>query len=260
MSKADHLEFKHDIETYRAEIGRGNVPGAQVFGGFGSRDIATASSADIWPGPTAIQPIPPSTGIQMEVVSSAATDAVGGTGISMVELHYISATTGDESAEIITLTGTTPVNTVATDIMFVQCVHAWDAGTTLAADGNISVRDTAGTITYSYIPIGETRCSSAARMVPRGKRGFLDGAIGGSASGAGKRAILRIQSNSIDGDIVNGGTIFFPQGTAVTQDNSAVAPFDPAFGFPEYSIIKMTAVTTGASYVSGTWWGYWEDE
>lgn len=259
MSKNKHPQFTHNAVTYRQEIGRGNVPGSAIFGGFGERDIATASSADIWPGPTAAQPYPPSSGVQMEIVSSSASDGVGGTGIREVEIHYLDAD-GNEQTEIIVLNGVTPVSTVATDIRFVQCMHAWVSGTAYEAVGNISLRSVGGATTYSYIPLGETRCSSSARMVPLGKTLFLEGAIGGSSSGAGKRATIRIESNAIDGDLVNGGNIFFAQGTAVTQDNSTSSPFDPAFAFPELSIVKMTAATTGACYVAGTWFGHYEDK
>lgn len=258
MSKNSHLEFHHNYETYKHEVGRGNVPGAMIFGGFGERDIATATSTDVWPGPTAAQPFPPATGVQMAVVSSSATDTdTTGTNVWQVEIHYLDAA-GDEQTEIISLNGLTPVNTVATDIRFVQCFHIWQYGTTPVAGGNISLTSVGGATTYSYIPLGDTRCSSAARMVPRGKVLFLAGAVGASSSGAAKRAILRIESNAIDGDVVNDGHVFFPQGTSITQDNATSSPFNPAFPFPELSIIKATAETTGACFVAVTWFGHYE--
>lgn len=258
MSKNRHIEFHHDIHTYRAEIGRGNVPGAMIHGGFGERDVATATSTDVWPGPTATQPFPVSTGIQMEVVSSDAADTNAGTGIQQVEIHYLDAD-GNEQTEIVVMDGLTPVNTAATDIRFVQCFHAYHTGSNNAAVGNISLRSTDGATVYSYILAGSTRCSSAARMVPKGKNMFITGAVGASSSGASKRAILRIESNAIDGDIVNSGAVFFPQGTSITQDNSTASAFDPAMSYPELSIIKATAETTGACFTSVTWFGYYEN-
>lgn len=260
MSKASHIEFNHDFATYKHEVARNNVPGASLFGGFGERDVPSALTVDLWPGVAAAQPFPPSTGIQMEIVSSDAADTLTtGANIWQIELHYLDAA-GDEQVEIVDLGGLTPVNTDATDIRFVQCLHIWNHGGNPVSAGNISLRSVGGATTYSYIPAGQTRCASSARMVPRGKIAYVTGAIGASASGAAKRAILRIHSNAIDGDVVNGGDIFFPQGTSITQDNSTASPFDPPLPFPEFSIIKATAVTTGACFTSVTWFGFVENE
>jgi len=241
---------------YKTQVSRNKIPGAHVFSGYGERDIASAAKEDIWPGPSAQQPIPPATGIQMEIVSSSAADSYAlGTGTEELEIHYLDAN-GVQKSERIEMDGTNPVNTIATDIMFVECTHVWSG---LECVGNISVLDTTGTTTYAYLPATSSRCASSLRMVPAGKTLYITAAVGGSASGASKRAIIRIETNSIMGEIVSGGIVHFPQGTIVTQDNSVYGTFDPPLPVPEFSIVKGEAETTGASFVSFSFFGWIED-
>jgi len=241
---------------YKTQVARNQIAGAQLFSGFGERAIAGAAKEDIWPGPTAVQPVPAATGIQMEIVSSSTVDSYSlGTGTKEIIIHYLDAN-GDSQEEMVQLDGTTPVDTIATDIRFVQCTHVWSG---IDAVGDISVMDTGGTITYAYLPAGSNRCASTLRMVPAGKTLYITSAIGGSASGASKRAIIRIATNSIDGEIINGGDIHFPQGTIVTQDNSVYGSFDPPLPVGEFAIVKGEAETTGASFVSMSYFGWVED-
>lgn len=55
-------------------------------------------------------------------MSTSASDAAAGTGIWKIERHYINAA-GAAAVETITLTGTTPINSVATDVRFIQYLH-----------------------------------------------------------------------------------------------------------------------------------------
>lgn len=241
---------------YKTQVARGKIPGASLFSGFGERNISGVVIEDIWPGPTAVQPIPPSSGIQMEISSSSTTDSYSlGTGLQEVELHYLDAD-GYMQSEILQMNGTTAVQTVATDIRFVQCIHVW-SGT--AAVGAITLVDVATSlIVYSFMPIGGTRCASSLRMVPKGTTLYISSAVGGSASGAGKRAVIRLEANVIDNDIIGDGSVFFPQGTVATQDSTVYGTFDPPIPLPELAIVKGEADTSGSSFVSFSYFGWLE--
>lgn len=261
--KNPNIVTPHDrlpVEGNGVSAARGGIVGAAGFGGFGEKETAAAvSNQDIWLGPTALQPIPDSAGIQMEVVSTSANDDLGNTGVEMAEIHYLDAV-GNPQSEIITLDGLNPVNTIATNIRFVQCFHTYRAGTALAAVGNVSLRSTDGATVYKFIQAGQNRCLSAMRMIPKGKRFFLETLGGSSASGSGnKRSITRIYSNSIDGEIINGGDIFFPLCTAVLQDSSIAGQFQTPIPFPELSILRCLTTTDGALTISTNWHGWYED-
>lgn len=246
------------IETPGASVARGKTPGGGALSGFGERDIASGV-ADIWSGPTAAQPFPPAAGIQMEVVSDDAADAAGGTGARELEIHYLDAN-GDAQSEIVALDGTTPVQTTATNIRFVQCLHIWTAGATNATVGNISLQNVGGGTVYKFIAAGLTRCLSSARMVPRGKRAYIISVGASAASGTGnKRATTRIMTNALDGEVVNDGAVFFPHCAMTLQDNTVQGEFGVPALMPELTIIKCTATVDGANYVASNWMAWFED-
>jgi len=245
------------VESPASSVARGNLPGGGALVGFGERDIVSGV-ADVWNGPTADQPYPPSAGIQMEAVSTSADDVDGGTGVQELELHYLDAS-GDLQSEIITMNGTTPVQTTATDVRFVQCFHAWAAGSGGAAAGNISLQNVGGGTVYKYIAAGLTRCLSTARMVPRGKTAYITSVGASSSSGTGnKRAITRIMTNALDGEVVNGGNIFFPHCAMTLQNSTTQGDFSIPATMPELSIIKCRATVDGQNYVASNWMAWYE--
>lgn len=80
------------------------------------------------------------------------------------------------------MNGTTPVDTSASDIRFVQCVHAEELGSGKAAAGNITLSHS-GT-NYAVIATGKRRCESSFRRVPAGKRLMIKSMYAGSSSGS----------------------------------------------------------------------------
>lgn len=259
MSKASHVEFKHDILTYMVEVARGNVPGAEPFGAFGELTTAGAVTNHlIWPvaGTPALN-VPPDPGVQMTIVSTSAQDGVGGTGIRSIHIHYLDGNLDDQNEEVI-LNGTTPVTTVATDIRFVQCAHLETYGSGKAAAGNITI--SSGGITYSYIATGSVRCSSSARRVPRGKTAFVHALWAGSASGtAAAASTIRIGSSFIANHDYTEDGIIIPYASISVQDGSEALTLMEVIPFPEGTVIGMTTTTDKAATISGGWAGWIED-
>jgi hypothetical protein len=116
-------------------------------------------------------PTPASAGEQMTVTSDAAGDVNGSTGADTIRIHYLDAS-GDEQTEDITMNGTGDVDTVATDIRFVNDMHTLTVGTGGVATGNITIIKKGGAIAtdlYNLIAAGGNKSLVPHRMVPLGK-------------------------------------------------------------------------------------------
>ena len=112
---------------YTDDIAAGPV---EFFSAQGTRaSVSTTTSGDdVWSGTATTLPIPVSTGVQMTVVSTSGNDAAAGSGIRTIEIHYLDAN-GNEQIEGVTMNGVTGVNTVATNIRFVNEFYAETVGT-----------------------------------------------------------------------------------------------------------------------------------
>jgi hypothetical protein len=181
--------FNYNQDTYLAQIARGNIEGAEVFQAFGSTSTAGGSDLLIFPNGAYTFSYPDqTTGETVTFVSTDDEDAVGGTGISKIHIHYLDADLNEQFA-IVTLTGTTPVTGQLSGVRFIQCMHVYDedsVGTDLAATGDI-LAYRAGAVTpedevFSIILATDTRCSSSIRMVPKDKVLMLYGAAASSVS------------------------------------------------------------------------------
>jgi len=75
-----------------------------------------------------------STGAQRSISSSSANDASAGTGARTVLITYYDSTLTNLETETVTLNGTTPVDTIATDICFIEKMTVVQVG---SAGGNV---------------------------------------------------------------------------------------------------------------------------
>jgi hypothetical protein len=81
----------------------------------------------------------PTSAAQRSVSSSSASDAAAGVGARTIRIIYYDNTGAGPLTETLTLNGTTPVNTVATDIRFIERIDVVTAGSSLANVGTISL-------------------------------------------------------------------------------------------------------------------------
>jgi hypothetical protein len=246
-----------DRYTLDEAVARGLIQGAEPFSGFGERTTAGAeTNFVVWPN--GAFSIPAKGGVQMSIVSTSADDAAAGTGVRSVEVHYLDGRF-EPQIEIVTLNGVTPVTTTATDISFIQCMHIDDVGSGLKAAGNISA--THGGVTYSYIQTGAVRCSSSARMVPRGKRLFITGAVGSSISGtAVARTQMYLTASTIGAHQFIYPLILFPFAAIGVQDNAINAQFSVIPPLPAGTVVAITHTSDKAATISATWFGRLEGE
>ena len=243
------------LNDYLIDVARGKITGAQPYSAYGSRTTSGAESNVLWPNGT--YSFPSSAGVQMSIVSTSANDSAAGTGIRTLDIHYLDANLASQT-ETVTLNGTTPVLTIATNIRFIQCMHGLTFGAGNAAAGNISASN--GGNTYSYIETGRVRCSSSVRMVPAGKRLIVTSFFGGSVSGAaGAATIIRLATPSYDGHDLTASGIFFPLASGAFQDNSGGLTIQCPIALTAGQSIGMTFTTDKSATIVGSWFGWMEN-
>lgn len=237
-------------------IARGRVPGAEPFSAFGER-TTTGVETDIPIWPNGAIKLPGAAGARMSVVSTSVADAAGGTGVRELHMHYLDAQRVPHE-EIIPLDGTTPVLTDAKDILFIQCMHVHSVGSGAVAAGRITA--SVGFDIYSEIAVGKTRCTSSFRMVPKGKRLFISGAVGSSVSAtADTTTVMRLVANSIGTHQYEDPLVWIPHASIGEQNGSIGHNFLVPFPFNEGDIVGFTHSSSKAVIVSGTWFGHLED-
>ncbi|MDD1616299.1 MAG: hypothetical protein LUQ28_07295 [Methylococcaceae bacterium] len=248
-----------NVNQFMVEIARGNVAGAEPFAAYG-RYVATGATTNhiIWPDGD--YNIPPPTGVQMSIVSTSANDdgSPVGTGIRTMDIHYLDDTLTPQ-VENITLNGLTPVLTVATNIRFIQCMHMLTVGSLKTAAGVVTASNSA--IVYSQIDAGSRRCAASARMVPKGKKLFVAGAVGSSVSGtAAASSQIKISASYFDGHDLTSQGVYMPFGSIGVQDNAVPYTFPlPAGPFPAGTIVLMEVTVDKAATITGDWFGWLED-
>jgi len=202
--------------------------------------------------------VPPVGGVQMSFSSTSGNDTDGGSGINTMDMHYLDINL-DPQVEEITLNGVNDVLSLATDVRFIQCMHLLTVGSSRQAEGTISAF--VGTQNYSQIAIGENRCSSSARMVPRGKRAIIIGVTGSSVSGtASAGAIIAIASTYFEPHNYTELSILIPYASIGEQDGSEAFNFPIPLVFPEGVVIAMVVTVDKAATISGSWYGYIEND
>lgn len=241
--------FTDDISAGPVEL--------MVAYGFRTAVTNVVNGVDIWTGTATTLPIPPLAGEQMSIVSTSAADGVAGTGILTLEIHYLDAG-GNERDEEITMNGVTPVNTVATNIRFINDIHALTAGTNSAAVGTITIFPVGVPATvYTQIQPGQTRHLNTARMVPAGKFCLIEWFTMAPASSGG--GDLRIRATEHHGVLILPTP---PRGIFNSEDNIGVFQsgvfhvYPTPIPIPALSIIKCSAFnTSGTPNIQASWGG-----
>lgn len=233
----------------------------ELFNATGNRLAVTTAvnGDDIWSGAATSIPIPPSAGERMTVVSSSANDTNGGTGINVVEIHYIDAN-GDPQVEVKIMAGVASVNTTAVNIRFVNELYAVSVGTGGGAAGTIIIHAFGAPATiYTQIDPGHFKHSNTARMVPAGSVLLIESfsASGGAAAG-GKTAQVNIRTTSHHGILlpVSPNPVWHKESIILVFNSGQVTKFETPILVPAFAVIKCTsfAVAAGAD-VAVNWYG-----
>jgi hypothetical protein len=135
------------------------------------------------------------TNAQRSIVSSSANDSAAGTGARTVRITYYTSAGVGPLTEDITLNGTTAVNTVATNICYIEDLTVLTVGSGGTAAGNITLRSTTGGggVTIKQISTGDNQDFDAVHYVADGTTCYVTG-ISCSHNGTtvGSGAVFRL--------------------------------------------------------------------
>lgn len=111
------------------------------------------------------------TNAQRSIVSSSALDTAAGTGAQTVRITYLDVLMAGPFTETIILNGITAVNTVGTNICFIEKIEVISSGTVNANAGTITLKAAVagGGATIGSINIGDNRTFWAHHYTPNGK-------------------------------------------------------------------------------------------
>lgn len=223
----------------------GTYPNRQMVKIFGRAPDVDDVYVDAWEGPTTTY-VFPAAAQQMQVVSTSASDTSAGTGVQKVTIQYLDANYAAQT-EVVTLNGTTPVNTVATNIIRVNKMYASQTGTNGYPVGDISLKNTGATVTYSQMKANRNTAQQCIFTVPAGKTMYLSQwfAAAGSATGTHFTQVV-LRSKAWDGYSVTGGG-FLTVDPISLQSNSVVQPFIIPIKIPERTDIKVSATSDSSS-------------
>lgn len=199
---------------------------------------------DLWEGPTALY-VFPAVAQQMVVTSSSASDAAAGTGIQQIAIHYLDNNYNYQQ-EIVTLNGLTGVNTVATNILRINAIHAVRVGSGGYAAGNISITNIGATVTYGYISAAYNTSRQAIFTVPAGMTGYLSHWQGSSGAVTGTH-FTQIDMVASCHDGVSHPGIFLLQDSMGTLNSGTAITLPTPIPIPATTDIKLTAISDAAN-------------
>jgi hypothetical protein len=118
---------------------------------------------------------------QRSLVSASANDTAAGTGARTVQITYYDAALTGPYTEIVTLNGTTPVNTVATNICFIEELRVLTVGSGGSNAGIVSLKaaTAGGGATIWSIAAGSNQTFGARHYVSAGYTCHITGFVGG---------------------------------------------------------------------------------
>ncbi len=154
----------------------------------------------------------PSVAQQMRLVSTSALDTTAGIGAQQVEITYLTAPDNPtepfkKKTEIVTMNGTTPVNTVATNIFRIDYVRVSRVGSSGVAIGAISVQSLGGVFTYEQIPGASLNSASLTHYIEKGMGSMITDFTFGCTTTAG--TVFSIVATKIDSSGNHVGDIVF---------------------------------------------------
>jgi hypothetical protein len=137
---------------------------------------------------------------QRSVVSTSAADAAANTGAWTLKIIYLDSTGAGPFTETVTLNGTTAVNTVATNICFIEKLEVMTAGSGEANAGTINLKAAAGGggVTIWSIGIGDNETFGCQHYIPTGKTAHITAQWAGhNGTTVGSGATFTIRARQI---------------------------------------------------------------
>jgi hypothetical protein len=204
---ADNTTYRTDFETNWLSLANAQIiakftdPGGQGGPGTQKGQITgrVATSAVTQVPIRATTYTEPAVAAQRALVSNNVNDAAGGTGARLVRIVYLDGQMKGPFIEDVILNGTTPVNTVATNIRFIEKLEVITSGSNGANIGIITLQNVGGAPVHGTIAAGDNSSLWAHHYVPVGRSanmrcisGAVRGALGGLITARYKNPIAVI--------------------------------------------------------------------
>lgn len=231
-------------------------PNASMFVKMGHVSTVVNVEQDIWTNGGKY--VFPTTTGSMRVQSTSELDHSTGSGIQTIRLGYLD---GDyvSHSEIIALSGSVPVPTVATDIYRVNSIRAVTTGTGLKAAGIIKVSGSSDSNIYRTLSVGETRGRSLIYTVPTGSTVYITKInLSSSATSAGHFGTFKMRATY--DDVVKTKVPFMEPWFEVTlQDQAITYNLDFPVRIPETCDIVGSIIGDASNsnlVIYGSWRGW----
>jgi len=215
----------------------------------------TANWEDVWRWVATTIPVPSPLWEQMSIASSDAQDTDWWTWVRTIIIHYLDSA-WVENEEVITMNWTTEVDTVATDIMFVNDFHTVTVWSNWVAEWDIDIyQKWDNTRVYNMLEQWGNKSLVPNRMIPAWKTLVLK--WWHCSEARDKRTIFRIRSTDHYWVIVP--WVFLFKDTAYLRKN-ATWELSLNVSCPALSIVKVSAWGEQADWEwSCGWWGVLTD-
>ena len=227
---------------------------------FGRNNVVNNTRCDLWEGPTCVY-VFPVTPQRMSIVSTSADDAIAGTGIQKVIVRYL-----DDAyiarTEIVSLNGLTPTLTVATNVFRINAVHAIQSGNGAAgAHGVITIKNLAGTVTYSQISTTFNSARQAIYTVQAGVTGYISHWQSSSGTTTGTHFTTTLLVATTRNGVLYPGVFLVVDEVGTLNGSSAITLPIP-IRIPATADVKLSAISDAANAnanVMGAIMGWFEN-
>lgn len=137
---------------------------------------------------------------QRSIVSASANDTSAGTGARTIKITYLDSTGAGPYTEIITMNGTSAVNTVNTNICFIEQIEVVTAGSTGSNVGIISLKaaTAGGGVTVGTIAATDNQTFWAHHYIPISKTMNITGvAVSHNGTTVGSGGVFTVNAKTI---------------------------------------------------------------
>lgn len=167
-------KVKGFTQDFLIEVNKGTVPGHELVHKFGWRGNVSTNHHHIWNNGTVdIDLTWPTVAETLDLVSSDANDAAGGTGGRIVVLEGLDASFNEVSTSV-NLNGLTAVTTTGQTFIRLNRAYVTDIGTYGGTNiGTITISGTDSGNDYGFLEPDEAQTQNTQYTIPAGKTGFI---------------------------------------------------------------------------------------
>lgn len=228
-------------QTYLQALAEGDVSGHTPWYKIGFTPTMTTSESDLWSkAGTYTFPV---SGIQMAAVSDSALDTSLGSGARQVIIYYLD-NNFLEKTEIVSLSGLTPVNTIATNIYRINGFRVYSAGTNAKPFGNLSLTSTDTLTTYSYILAGFNRARSSFYTVPANKMLYIVTVNFSYGYSTNQTHYCRLYTRATQNEGIRTPGLFYPFTETICSNSAEVVSLEIPTRINEKVDIKVSGIST----------------